>query len=117
MTAMTAVHEHVHQGASQQQQEGQGPEEVGAVFAEKKVRGDSAEHEKSDGIPGAPERRRVVLVGLPGVCMVVIHQKSPRVKRLVAGLVLDASIRSQARTRKLIIIPASSCSRLWQWKT
>jgi hypothetical protein len=64
VSSVSAVHEHVHQRAGQQQQEGQGPEEVGTVFAEKKVRGDSAEHEQSDGIPGAPERRRGVLVGL-----------------------------------------------------
>lgn len=80
MTAMTAVHD---QWASQQQQKGQGPEEVGAVFAQKKVRGDSAEHEKSDGIPGAPKRRCVVLVGLLSrllwVSVVVIHLNSPRV--------------------------------------
>ena len=120
LPAMPAVHEHVHQRAGQQQQEGQGPEEVGSVFAEKKVGGDSAEHEQSDGIPGAPERRRAVLVELVGlvsrllwVNMVVIHLKPPRVKPSV----LAASIGRHARTRKLIIIPASSCSRLWQWKT
>ena len=96
MPAMPAVHEHVHQWAGQQQQEGQGPEKVGTVFAEKKVRGDSAKYEKSDGIPGAPERRRVVLVGLVSrllwVSMVVIHLKPPRVKLSVPA----ASIRRHA---------------------
>jgi hypothetical protein len=89
---VTAVHEHVHQWAGQDQQEGQGPEEVGPVFAQQKVCGDSAEYEKSDGISGAPKRRRAVLVGLSRVCMVVIHLKSPRVKLLVFA----ASIRRHA---------------------
>jgi hypothetical protein len=86
---MTAVHEHVHQWTGQQQQERQGPEEVGAVFAEQKVRGDSAEHDKSDGISGAPERRRGVLIVLLSrllwVSMVVIHLKPPRVKPSVVA--------------------------------
>ena len=84
VTAVTAVHEDVHQRAGEQQQEGQRPEEVGAVFAEEEVRGDSAEYEKSDGIPGAPERWRVVLVGLLSwllqMRMVVIHQEPPKVQ-------------------------------------
>ena len=99
MSAMPAVHEHVHQRAGQQQQEGQGPEKVGPVFAEKKVRGDSAKDEKSDGIPGAPERRRAVPVELVRllswlfwVSMVVIHLKPPRVKLSV----LATSIRRHA---------------------
>ena len=90
VSSVPAVHEHVHQRAGQEQQEGQGPEKVGTVFAEKKVRSDSAEYEKSDGIPGAPERRRVVLVGLVGlvsrslwVSMVVIHLNPPRVELAV----------------------------------
>ena len=61
---MTAVHEHVHRCAGQQQQERQSAEEVGAVLAQQKVRRDSAEHKKSDGISGTPKRRRAVLVGL-----------------------------------------------------
>ena len=112
VSAMPAVHEHVHQWAGQQQQEGQSPEKVSPVFAEKKVRGDSAQYEKSDGIPGAPERRRTVLVGpvrrLLWVSMIVIHLKPPKVKPSV----LATFIGRHATTRKLIIIPASSCSRL-----
>ena len=84
VSAMPAVHENVHQWAGQQQEKRQSPEKVGPVFAEKKVCGDSAKYEKSDGIPGAPERRRTVLVGLVSrllwVSMVVIHLKPPMVK-------------------------------------
>ena len=99
MPAMPAVHENVHQWAGQQQEKRQSPEKVGAVFAKKKVRGDSAEHEKSDGIPGSPERRRAVLVERVGLVsrllwmsMVVIHLKPPRVKLSV----LAASTRRHA---------------------
>ena len=61
---MTAVHEHVHQWAGQQQEERQGAEEVGAMLAQQKVRRNSAEYEETDRISGTPERRRAVLVGL-----------------------------------------------------
>jgi hypothetical protein len=80
VSPVTAVHEYVHQWTGQQQQERQGAKEVGAVFAQQKVRGDSAEHEKSDGVSGAPERWRAVLVGPLSMRMVVIHLKPPRVK-------------------------------------
>lgn len=76
---MPAVHEHVHQWAGQQQQERQCAKEVGAVFAQQKVRGDSAEYEETDGISGTPERRRAALLGLLIVCMVVIHLKPSKV--------------------------------------
>ena len=81
---MTAVHEHVHQWTGQQQQERQSAKEVGAVFAQQKVRSDGAKNEKSDGISGAPERWRTVpvwlLSRLSRMCMVVVHLKPPRVK-------------------------------------
>ena len=64
VSPMTAVHEHVHQWTGQQQQERQCAKEVGAVFAQQKVRSNSAKYEKSDGISGAPKRRRAALVGL-----------------------------------------------------
>ena len=92
VSPMTAVHEHVHQWAGQQQQERQCAKEVGAVFAQQKVSGDSAEYEETDGISGTPKRRRAVLVGLLSVCMVVIHLKPPKVQLPV----LAASIRRHA---------------------
>ena len=63
MCAMSAVHEYVHQWAGQQQQERQCAKGVGAVFAHRKVRGDGSEHEQTERISGAPERRCAVLVG------------------------------------------------------
>jgi hypothetical protein len=89
MTAMTAVHKHVHQWTGQQQQERQCAKQVGAVFAQQKVRGDSAEYEETDGISRTPKRRRAVLLGLLSVCMVMIHQSLQRSN----GLVLAALIR------------------------
>jgi hypothetical protein len=86
VTTMTTVHEHVHHWAGQQQQERQCAKEVGAVLAQQKVRGDGAEHEQADRIPGAPERRRPVLLGLVSrlsrMSMVVIHLKPPKVQSL-----------------------------------
>ena len=63
VSPMTAVHEHVHQWAGQQQQERQCPKEVGAVFAQQKVRSDCTKHEQAEGISGAPKRWCAVRVG------------------------------------------------------
>ena len=56
VTTMAVVHEDMHQRTRQQQQERQGAEEVGTVFAQKKVRGDGAHDEQADGIARAPKR-------------------------------------------------------------
>jgi hypothetical protein len=58
---MSTMHEHVHQRASQQQQEWQGPKEVGTVFAQQKICSDCAEYEQTECVSRAPERRRNVL--------------------------------------------------------
>ena len=92
LSSVAAVHEHVHQWAGQQQQEWQRPKKVGAVFAEQKVHGDSADDEETDGISGAPKRRRAIPVGVFRVCMVVIHQLPPKVQVPV----LAVSIRRHA---------------------
>jgi hypothetical protein len=63
MSTMSAMHEHVHERAGQQQQERQCAKEVGAVLAQQKVRGNGTEYEQAECVPGAPEWRRAVMFG------------------------------------------------------
>jgi len=47
---MTAVHEHMHQRTSKQQQERPSAKKVGAVFGQQKVSCNGAKHEQADSI-------------------------------------------------------------------
>ena len=50
VSAMSVVHEDVHQRAGQYQQPRQCTEEVSAMLAEQKVRGNSSEDNEADGV-------------------------------------------------------------------
>ena len=49
MSPMSAVHEDVHEWASQQQQEWQRAEKVGAVFGEQEIQRNAGQDDQTDG--------------------------------------------------------------------
>jgi len=92
-SAMSVVHEEVHQRAGQQQQERQRSKKVRAVLAEQEVRGNAAHNDQSDQIARAPEAFRFGVVR----GMVVIHS-------ILQSAQADMAIALAATAEKIEIV-------------
>src|SRR6476619_4142412 len=80
MTAMATVHEYVHQRASEQEEIGDGAQDVGAVLLPQQHqgnRGEAKEHQKGPRGPEAPLRPSVRAM----MAMVVCHVVAPVIRQ------------------------------------